>query len=404
MNPSASGWIPKFISQYKKQGLIDDYTDEDHFYNHLKSTGFLYGVSIKALPKDPVSNLIITTDEYTKINLFHTLLFTFFTKNPKGSFEEAIDSIIRFYKTLEKGKISFLNKLSLTQSASSNLEHILSSRLQDSNGILKKKSTSIITHALLFVDVLSFRKFLDSPNFLKKFTQELENIIINCCFLALKAKMNKDKFDLQLIELYESSTDYLIETHQRFSKLSLDSIEDTSNYDNYEKEYILDLCSLAVWDDRKLDDSEYKFLKKLTQLLGFEKNKLDHSINSLIGFSEIHSEKIKLFNYSNPLNQMYKQSTDTVKLLIRRNKKRLLKEMEESGELVMLLGQSTLRELDSEEKSKVKEQLLDICKTVPSLTVFLVPGGSLLLPLLVKYIPSILPSSFQENRIDPKKE
>jgi hypothetical protein len=79
-------------------------------------------------------------------------------------------------------------------------------------------------------------------------------------------------------------------------------------------------------------------------------------------------------------------------------------EMEESGELVMLLGQSTLRELSSEEKTKVKEQLLDICKTVPSLTIFLVPGGSLLLPLLVKYIPSILPSSFQENRIDTKKK
>jgi len=404
MNPSAPGWIPKFISQYKKQVLIDDYTDEDQFYNHLKSTGFLYGVSINALPKDPVSNLRITTDEYTKINLFHTLLFTFFTKNNKASFEDAIDSITHFYKLLEKGKISLLNKLSLSQKASSNLEHILSSRLQDTNGIFKKKSTSIITYALLFVDVLSYRKFLDSPNFLKKFTQDLENTIINCCFLALKAKKTKDKFDLQLIELYESSTDYLIESDQRSTNLSLESLMDIDTYDNYEKEYILDLCSLAVWDDRHLDDTEYDFLKKLAQLLGFEKKKLDHSVHSLIGFSEIHSEKFKLFNYSNPLNQMYKYSTATVKLLIRRNKKRLLKEMEESGELVMLLGQSTLRDLSSEEKSKVKEQLLDICKTVPSLTIFLVPGGSLLLPLLVKYIPSILPSSFQENRIDTKKK
>ena len=403
MNPSAPGWIPKFISQYKKQGLIDDYVDENQFYNHLKSTGFLYGVSIKALPKDPVSNLKITSDEYTKINLFHTLLFTFFHKNPKATFEEAIVSIIHFYKLLEKGKISFLNKLSLSQSASSNLEHILSSRLQDTNGILKKKSTSIITYALLFLDVLSFRKFLDSPNFLKKYTQDLENIIINCSFLALKAKKNKDKFDNQLIELYGSSTDYMIETDQRPTTLSLDSLNNMENYDNFEKEYILDLCSLAVWDDRKLDETEYEFMEKLTELLGFEKDQLDHSIHSLIGFSEIHSEKIKLFKYSNPMNQLYKQSTETVKLLIRRNKKRLLMEMEESGELVMLLGQSTLRELSSEEKSKVKEQLLDICKTVPSLTIFLVPGGSLLLPLLVKYIPSILPSSFQENRIDTKK-
>jgi hypothetical protein len=404
MNPSAPGWIPKFISLYKKQGLIDGYIDENQYYIHLKSTGFLYGVSIKALPKDPVSKLKITTDEYTKINLFHTLLFTFFNKNPKASFEDAIDSIIHFYKLLEKDKISLLNKLSLSQSPSSNLEYILSSRLQDSNGILKKRSTSIITYALLFLDILSFRKFLVSPNYLKRFTQDLENTIINCCFLALKAKKKKDKYDLQLIELYESSTDYMLETDKRFTKISLENLKEIYNYDDYENEYILDLCSLAVWDDRKLDDSEYDFLKKLNQLLGFERDKIDHSIQSLIEFSEIHSEKIKLFNYSNPLNQLYKQSTAMVKLLVRRNRKRLLKEMEESGELVMLLGQSTLRELDSEEKSKVKEQLLDICKTVPSLTIFLVPGGSLLLPLLVKYIPSILPSSFQENRIDTKKK
>ena len=54
------------------------------------------------------------------------------------------------------------------------------------------------------------------------------------------------------------------------------------------------------------------------------------------------------------------------------------------------------------EKIKVKEQLLDICKTIPSLTIFLIPGGSLLLPILIKYIPSLLPSAFNENKIDSK--
>ena len=74
--------------------------------------------------------------------------------------------------------------------------------------------------------------------------------------------------------------------------------------------------------------------------------------------------------------------------------------MQESGELLKLLGVSTLRELSKEEKSKVKEQLLDICKTIPSLTIFLLPGGAILLPLLVKFIPKLLPSAFDENRVD----
>ena len=53
--------------------------------------------------------------------------------------------------------------------------------------------------------------------------------------------------------------------------------------------------------------------------------------------------------------------------------------------------------LDKDEKKKIKKQLLDICKTIPSLTIFLLPGGGLLLPILIKFIPTLLLSSFNEN-------
>jgi hypothetical protein len=84
-------------------------------------------------------------------------------------------------------------------------------------------------------------------------------------------------------------------------------------------------------------------------------------------------------------------------VLIKRNKNRFLKEITESKELMQLLAKSTHKDLDLEEKKKIKKQLLDICKTVPSLTIFLLPGGSLLLPILIKFIPKLLPSAFNEN-------
>jgi len=99
---------------------------------------------------------------------------------------------------------------------------------------------------------------------------------------------------------------------------------------------------------------------------------------------------------------LYNQSTKAVKLLILRNKNRLVNELSQSKELVLLLSKSTYTDLNTEEKNKVKEQLLDVCKTIPSLTIFLLPGGSLLLPLLVKFIPQLLPSAFNDNKI-PKK-
>lgn len=82
--------------------------------------------------------------------------------------------------------------------------------------------------------------------------------------------------------------------------------------------------------------------------------------------------------------------------LLQKNKNNFIQELNESKELVVLLTISTTRNLTDEEKGKVKEQLLDICKSIPAFTVFMLPGGALLLPLLIKAIPNILPSAFRE--------
>ncbi len=90
-------------------------------------------------------------------------------------------------------------------------------------------------------------------------------------------------------------------------------------------------------------------------------------------------------------------AVDEIKEAIQKNKKRLIKELQESKELVFLMKKSITTKLSDEEKSKVKEQTLDICKAIPAFAIFMLPGGALLLPLLIKIIPDILPSSFRED-------
>jgi hypothetical protein len=90
-------------------------------------------------------------------------------------------------------------------------------------------------------------------------------------------------------------------------------------------------------------------------------------------------------------------SVDEIKELLKRNKKRLAKELDQSKEAVGLIKKSMHTSLNDDEKEKIKEQLLDICKAVPAFAVFMLPGGALLLPLLMKLIPDILPSAFRED-------
>lgn len=97
------------------------------------------------------------------------------------------------------------------------------------------------------------------------------------------------------------------------------------------------------------------------------------------------------------------QTLEEIKILLHKNKLRLHQELRESKEAVALIKKATQTNLTDTEKEKVKEQLLDICKSIPALAVFLLPGGALLLPLLIKLIPDILPSAFRED-VSEKKE
>lgn len=90
-------------------------------------------------------------------------------------------------------------------------------------------------------------------------------------------------------------------------------------------------------------------------------------------------------------------TAEEIRELLQKNKKRLQKELQQSKEAVVLIRKSTHSSLNEEEKEKIKIQLLDICKAIPAFAVFMLPGGALLLPLLLKLIPDFLPSAFQED-------
>ena len=83
-------------------------------------------------------------------------------------------------------------------------------------------------------------------------------------------------------------------------------------------------------------------------------------------------------------------TVEEIKALLLKNKNRFVKELKQSKEAFYLVKKSTQTSLNEEEKEKVKTQLLDICKSIPAFAIFLLPGVSLLLPLLIKLIPDIL--------------
>lgn len=81
------------------------------------------------------------------------------------------------------------------------------------------------------------------------------------------------------------------------------------------------------------------------------------------------------------------------------NLHRIQQEVRETGELTQLLAKAARgQKLDGEERAKMREQLADLAKVVPSLAILAAPGGMVIFAALLKVLPfSLLPSSFQSR-------
>ena len=393
INPSAHAWIDKFFLEQKSPEEKPE--SAELFYENMRKTGFIYGhiVSFHSVATiDPKGWL---NDEISKVALLNSLYGIYKLSSDKIAPDDFIKKAVAFYNEMNPQGFNLFKKVMTSSTPSFNLEKIIDDRVQTNDNIISKNFSHIVTNALLFVDVLAFQHYLMEGHMPEKYLKKIEETIVSIVAFALKTKTNKSQHDDLLIKLFEASVRY-----SKFSKVNIQNLEDLQldYFSNIlEKQYLVDMAGLALWSDGKVEKDEAYFLHALAKIMGVSEAFTEESIASTDAFITKYKREIPYFNYSNPVKHFYDQTTQLVLTLMNRNKKRLVKEISESKELMVLLAYSTQRELDKTEKKKVKKQLLDICKSIPSLTIFLIPGGSLLLPILVKFIPQLLPSSFNEN-------
>lgn len=393
INPSANGWIDKFFGQLK--GKLPTHANSHEFYRSVRDSGFIYGHVASFTNVGNKETKGWTTEETTKVALLNTLFDLYRLIEKKDDPSAFIDKAILFYKAMTPEGFDFFKKVLPASPKSHQLEEILDERIRTNDNIISRNFSHILTNALLCMDVLAFRQYLLNDSIPDKYLRKLEETVLSIVSLALKAKGQKTVYDDLLIKLFESSVRYT-----KFSKVKAGNLE-KMELDYFtakpEKNYLLDMAGMAIWSDGKAQKTEIEFLYNLAGQLGISDNIAAESIASFDVFVKRNRKEMPFFRYSNPVKHLYGHASQNVMLLINRNKKRLAKELSNNGELMLLLTHSTHRSLNEGEKKKVKKQLLEICKTIPSLTIFLLPGGSLLLPLLIKFIPQLLPSVFNEN-------
>jgi hypothetical protein len=394
INASAPGWIDKFFSDQKS---ITTSVNESAatFYSNTRNTGFIYGYIVSLDTENKIDTSKWTEDEISKVALLNSLFKVYKINTSDSNREDFIVKIVTFYNEMHPQGFSLLKKILPNNSKSIDLENIIDDRIQTNIDIINKQFSHVLTNALLFIDVLAFNFYLTNGSIPEKYIKKIEESIIGIVSLALKIKSNKTNYDDLLIKLLEASVRY-----SKFSNINIQNLEELK-LDSFtleiEKYYLIDLAGMALWSDEKIEKNEAFFLHHLAEIMSVSEQFVEESIRDTNEFITKYKLEIPYFKYSNPVKHFIDHTTQNVEVLISRNKNRLFKEISESKELMLLLAKSTRKDLDENEKKKIKKQLLDICKTIPSLTIFLLPGGSLLLPILIKFIPKLLPSAFNEN-------
>jgi len=152
-----------------------------------------------------------------------------------------------------------------------------------------------------------------------------------------------------------------------------------------------------AWQEREL-------IEKISLKLELTSEKLEQLYFTVAEFFSVHNERLEFLKNNAAARQFQDYMNDKVVKLVKKNVDNIMNEIEETKELSELLLKATTKPLTAEEKQKVQEQLIDVAKSIPALAIFALPGGGILLPVLIKVLPfNILPSSFQDGPVSQQE-
>lgn len=415
MNPSSKGWIKKYLSILDKSKEILNrfpgsmFSSEELIYSYVQPTGLLYGYprAFIFIDHNYVQKLI--PEESFKILLLEGLILIDHIEKGQfdmGSLESAIYRFVDFYEksNLEKAKKSWLDfsKLDIY----GKLESIIDQRVEI-KGTASKLAMGYLFNSLLFHDLLLYIDYRDDAkqiNLAKK-REEIVLDIVKVVACAANADGYISEEERSIFKVFLASANFVSSKHNLAEtyleqNLSLDDISFEYESSWLLKRYILEIAILTIWSDKDLEYPEKDFLVNLTFKLGLSETDRHESFLAIQSFVLSNDRAAHFLNGKNDVELILSAAAKRWTKILSRNKDKLANELKESRELVNMIRKSTHSDLTKDEKEKVKHQLADLGKTIPALTLFMLPGGAIILPLVLKIIPNLIPSAFRENYID----
>jgi uncharacterized membrane protein YebE (DUF533 family) len=165
------------------------------------------------------------------------------------------------------------------------------------------------------------------------------------------------------------------------------------------RDFLIEQVLLGAMLDGHLSEREWGYIEELAAWLDVSPQELAAVEARVIGFYEQHRDYLDLFTVGTAVRDYRQRMLDRLQRGIAENLGLIVDEIRAKGDLAELLVRASHGErLEREQWRQVRRQLLDIVRSIPSLAIFSLPGGAVLLPLVFKLLPAGLkPRAFAER-------
>jgi len=397
MNPSSKDWLYLFKEHVKKTDLQKiGLSNEEHkpcLFTAMLKTGLLFGYPSGLLFSSYPNSFLWNNADKTKI-AYAECLYACFIKNSNGDFNDFIDSCSSFFRQTfyEELELIFNSKKDIY----SQVESCIDKRIHNVTIFSTKHWLNSDFNTFSFIDILKYQVWLNENSAIPSFSL----LIRTCVLLAGEKSKSSEKASTNIVEYFVGSTKDSIDI-----ELKPYILQYPPSIQTYLKQIAYAFSALTYLADEILDDKEQLELFRIAFELDIEQ--LDAYMITLQTEEYVLSnyKQLPYFSNTKSIFKLKKAVQGKLLSLVKKNKASIIQEIRESKEALELIAKWNTQDLSDEEKKKVKSQLTDILKSLPSLAIFMLPGGSLALPILYKIIPEELlkPSAFR-NQVDKKKE
>lgn len=410
--PGSKGWINKYFSLVES-GEIDLSINKiksisNRHQLHLLSgkSGIVFGHSNRFIFFDRGDSIKWTEEEKVKFLQFETLLLAYILKNGVSDTLkfDFISSMLSFYANQKTKSIQSILTFWVKEGKTAQLENILSKRVDISKGIFDNRWWfRTMSNVFIYLDVILYNKFLEDANedSHSNYNSYAYNSLI-VILLAANADGKMDKKELAMFNAFMSSANLegdLKEKAVYHFKNGVDFLDffEFPKDDKLFCRYLIDMSFLTLLGNEDIRQTELDHVYKLAEFLDLSVEDVEESMTIVENFLLYSDSKYSFLTNKSSYERVYGSFTARWTKVILRNKDKLAVELSQSKELVSLIKKSATNELTNEEKDKVKTQFLDLVKSVPALAIFMLPGGAILLPIILKLLPTLIPSAFRDN-------